>query len=211
MNTITREDRAKWLKLARIRAGYRSCNKAAAAIGLAQKTYHNFETGRSDPLRRLDHFAAAFGVTKNTLLTGILPNGEALQEEEKPHTEDSTIAPKMPEDSNARELFSAFGCSENVLIVKNPDRAMTAPGEAKILPLDILAFEPSLAARPGDYVLAKIAGQAEPLFRIYSPLRGNRIALNAINPAVKPITLARSHLTILGRLCFFARGAETLG
>lgn len=204
MDAISREERAEWLKLARERAGFKSAKKAAAYCGLPQKTYHNFESGRSDPLKRVDFFAEKFGVPTEALLMGAFPGEEA-------QSEDTTPIAKLPEDSSLSELFSLFGCIGNAVILKNPDRAMTTPENAKILPSDILVFDSSLPGRAGDYVLAQIAGLGEPVFRVFSPLRGRRVALSALNPAVKPITLARANLEILGRLCFIARGAETLG
>lgn len=203
------------LQKARIEAGFPSAASASSANGWPQKTYYNDEKGLSSFRKRVHKYAEAFGVTPRDL-TG----DEYCIEVPTPvwglplielTDIDAFTAILRGEATETEQLSSLYSCGPLAFGVKNPNRAMTAPQNARIAPGDILVFDPGAEMKEGDFVLARVPGEFEPLFRIYTKLSNGAISLAPLNPLFPARIIDKAQdIQIIGKLVFLIARADTL-
>jgi hypothetical protein len=184
---------------------------------IPQTTYSKYERAALDPTPHAEKFANFFKVSMHDLLYGeIKPSPEQV----KIHPR-STCAPlhitdaislsrntlRRLLDNSSASLFDRSNYGSDCFTVSSPDRSM-AP---QVLPNDILGFNFAIPAKPADFVLVKLHGIDNPLFRIYYPLSNGGAIYEAINPSIEKITAAPGKWENLGRLQFIIKPVETLG
>lgn len=203
------------LRKARIEAGFRSALAASAAHGWVQKTYYTHESGLASFRNRVQDYAAAFGVSPDELLG----NQEYIEVQtplwDMPLIDladmDAFTAILRGGMQQTAGLSSALPCGPLCFGVKNPNRAMTSPQNARIAPGDILVFDPGQTAKEGDFILARLAGEHEPVFRAYTKLSNGAICLTALNPLFPTRVIDRANdIQIIGKLAFMIARADTL-
>ncbi len=202
------------LREARIKAGFKTARAASEAHGWAQKTYYSHEAG-SAPLRaRALDYARAFDVSVDDLV-----GKEDYIEVKTPLYEmpiinisdmDAFTSILRGSMSVTRGLSSLYACEGLSFGIVNPNRAMTAQQNPRIFPDDILVFDPAAKVREGDFILARVPGEFEPLFRAYTKLSNGSIALTALNPLFEKRTFKPEGFQIIGRLAFVLVRADTI-
>jgi hypothetical protein len=218
--------RAENLVNARIAAGYGSALAAARAMGKPQTTYNAYEKGKYSIVPHINDFSKFFGVSTEELLNGFIKPPSTVQViiDEKTQMRGS-IAPihidnlsqithreiKDILSSGQSSIFDKFNRGSSCFTIRNPDRTMTRPNSYSLLQDDILLFDLSATIRPGDFVLAKLTGYSEPIFRIYYPSHNRGAIYESLNPSIKKITAKRGQWENLARLQLILKPIESLG
>lgn len=209
-----RRKRAENLVNARIAAGYGSALAASNAMGKVQSTYNNYERGKIRYAKYAKEFAGFFGVSVEDLLNGTIePTPIKKEIQSKPnqyspiHIEDISIITRNSLMSlNGHSVFN-----ESYFTIRNPDRAMTKPDGSALLQDDILVFDSSAQIRPADFVLARIHGEIDPVFRVFYPSNHGQAIYEALNPSIEKIAVGKGKWENLARLRFVMKPIESLG
>jgi SOS-response transcriptional repressor LexA len=207
------------LRLARKHAGYTTANDAAEAFGWNVNTYKSHENGKRGLHKMVDRYAQAFNVKAGWLMnnedppawlakSGVAPKpvrtrrfpvlswvavnrylsyrSRAMHDDATIHHIDIGTDPKL-----GQRVFFLPIIGESM--IANPSM-----GGDSFHPGDLCGFDPDAEHKPGDYVLAQLEGEKEPMFRKYQ-LRGRDegggelIDLVPLNQDYATVRISRAH------------------